>query len=377
MPDFSHFTTIGQTKPLLESIALELPKFNEQTKQLYEKQNEIAEHYQRQIDDEAERAEEEANKLKEDVNKLREDVKEITESYESKLRDKDKDIESKETELRQKNEEIKLKGQQIKTYQDRLMAKEKDKDELEKLTNDSLAHLENANEEITKLKTEIEKLKSDSSIVEKEGTIDKFRQRLNKATSFQNNIVVSSSTTTISSSSTAAAANDSSRSNNVTDNTTAITIKMNTTLPTFNGQPESNVNEWLYSCKRILEYSNYDESRRVGLASSYLRDIASQDYILHEQTHGKHWTWSEFESYMRKKYTPANHNQIIRNKLQNLKQITSVKDHYIEFRKLAIQASNMNDDEKLDLFLKGLKRDIAKWVNMKKVTSLEKAFRNL
>jgi hypothetical protein len=59
--------------------------------------------------------------------------------------------------LRQKNEEIKLKGQQIKTYQDRLMAKEKDKDDLEKLTNDSLAHLEDANQEITKLKTEIEK----------------------------------------------------------------------------------------------------------------------------------------------------------------------------------------------------------------------------
>ena len=64
------------------------------------------------------------------------------------------------------------------------MAKEKDKDELEKLTNDGLAHLENANQEKTKLKTEIEKLKSDSSIVS----------------------TVSSSTTTISSSSTAAAA---------------------------------------------------------------------------------------------------------------------------------------------------------------------------
>jgi hypothetical protein len=85
---------------------------------------------------------------------------------------------------------------------------------------------------------------------------------------------------------------------------------MNTTLPTFNGRPESNVNEWLYSCKRFLEYSNNDEGRRVGLASSYLRNIASQDYILHEQTHGKHWAWSEFESYMRKKYTPANPEQI-------------------------------------------------------------------
>jgi hypothetical protein len=70
------------------------------------------------------------------------------------------------------------------------MAKEKDKHELEKLTNDSLAHLGNANQEITKLKSEIEKLKSDSSIVEKEGTFDKFRQRLNKATSFKNNFKI-------------------------------------------------------------------------------------------------------------------------------------------------------------------------------------------
>ncbi len=81
MPDFSHFTTVGQTKPLLDSIALELPKLNEQTKQLYNKQNEIAEHYQRQKAAEEQKAEEEANKLKEDI-------KEITERYENKLKDK-------------------------------------------------------------------------------------------------------------------------------------------------------------------------------------------------------------------------------------------------------------------------------------------------
>jgi len=68
---------------------------------------------------------------------------------------------------------------------------------------------------------------------------------------------------------------------------------------------------------------------------------------------------------MRKKYTPANHNHIIRNKIQNLNQKASVKEFYVEFRKLAIQAPNMNDDEK------GLKSDIAKRVNIKKVTSPE------
>jgi len=125
MSDFSHFNNIEQAKPLLKAIALELPKINEQVKQLYNKQNEIADHYQQEIEAEATKAEEE-------INKLKADFRELTENYENQIKEKDKEIEAKKIELNQKNEEIELKGKQIDTYHDRLIEKEKTKEDLEK-----------------------------------------------------------------------------------------------------------------------------------------------------------------------------------------------------------------------------------------------------
>jgi hypothetical protein len=64
--------------------------------------------------------------------------------------------------------------------------------------------------------------------------------------------------------------------------------------------------------------------------------------MLHEKMEGKE-NWFQFVDYMRRKYTPANQGQIIREKLKNLKQITSVKEYYVDFRKLILQSTDMND----------------------------------
>ena len=155
--------------------------------------------------------------------------------------------------------------------------------------------------------------------------------------------------------------------------TTNIKIKMNTTLPTFNGRPESNVEEWIYAANRILDMGEYSDDEKVAIASNYLRDLALQDYLLHEQTFGKD-NWKGFAAYMRKKYTPANQAQLIRDKIKNLKQITSVKDYYVEFRKLAIQAHGMNEEERLSWFISGLKRSIQIHVQLKECKTIEEAY---
>ncbi len=91
-------------------------------------------------------------------------------------------------------------------------------------------------------------------------------------------------------------------------------IKMNTTLPTFHGRHDSNIGKWLYSANRTLEMAEYTDYEKVAIASNYLRDLAAQDYMLHEKMVGKE-NWFQFVDYMRKKYTPANQGQIIREKL--------------------------------------------------------------
>ena len=77
---------------------------------------------------------------------------------------------------------------------------------------------------------------------------------------------------------------------------------------------------------------------------------------------------------MRKKYTPPNHNQIIRNRIKNLKQITNVKDYYVDFRKLAIQAHGMNEEERMSWFITGLKPELARHVYLKRCKTIEEAY---
>ena len=125
---------------------------------------------------------------------------------------------------------------------------------------------------------------------------------------------------------------------------------MDSTLSPFNGNADSNVSEWLHATMRILDASSYTGQEKVLLASNFLKGLALQDYLIRERTIGKE-SWPSFINYMRSTYTPANHNLIIRERMKSLHQVTSVKDYYMEFRKLSIQTDDMTDATRLGMFL--------------------------
>jgi hypothetical protein len=152
-----------------------------------------------------------------------------------------------------------------------------------------------------------------------------------------------------------------------------IKLKINTCLQTFSGLPHQNVNEYLHSADRVFDFGQYTDNEKVNVASSYLKGIAFSDWLLHEQENGKQ-TWKQFTDYMKKKYIPANHSQVIRARIKNLKKMTSVKDYYVEFRSLSIQAPEMNTDEKLDHFINNLKPELSKQVHLKECKTIEAAY---
>jgi hypothetical protein len=152
-----------------------------------------------------------------------------------------------------------------------------------------------------------------------------------------------------------------------------IKLKINTSLQTFSGLPHQNVSEFLHGADRVFEYGQYNDNEKVNAASSYLRGIAYSDWLLHEQENGRQ-TWRQFTEYMKKKYIPSNHSQVIRSRIKNLKQLTSVKDYYVEFRSLSIQAPEMNTDEKLDHFINNLKPELSKQVHLKECKTIEAAY---
>ncbi len=150
-------------------------------------------------------------------------------------------------------------------------------------------------------------------------------------------------------------------------------IKMDSTLPTFNGSPDSNVSEWLHATKRILDACPYPGNEKVLIASNALRSYALQDYLIRERTEGKD-TWDSFIEYMRTKYTPPNHNLIIRDRMKSLHQVTSVKDYYMDFRKLAIQTDDMTDATRLGMFLDNLKPELSAHCYLNEAETLDQAY---
>ena len=150
-------------------------------------------------------------------------------------------------------------------------------------------------------------------------------------------------------------------------------IKMDSTLPTFNGSPDSNVSEWLHATMRILDACPYPGKEKVLLASNALRGFALQDYLIRERAEGKD-TWLSFIKYMRTKYTPPNHNLIIRERMKSLHQVTSVKDYYMDFRMLSVQTDDMTDATKLGMFLDNLKPELSSYCYLNQVKTLDEAY---
>ena len=149
--------------------------------------------------------------------------------------------------------------------------------------------------------------------------------------------------------------------------------KLQSTLTTFHGRTGENKGDWLFYTNRVMEHSSHNDREKILLASSYLRDVAQQDYILYEQTH-KNITWDEFTQYLKNKYTPKNNTTIIRKQLKELKHLTSVNDYFVSFRKLVNQLPNMSGEDRMIYFIEGLKFKMRKHVHSEKPKTLDEAF---
>ena len=165
--------------------------------------------------------------------------------------------------------------------------------------------------------------------------------------------------------------NIKSKSSN--NDTKELSKKLQSTLTTFHGRTGENIGDWLFYTNRVMEHSSHNDREKILLASSYLRDIAQQDYILYEQTH-KNITWDEFTHYLKNKYTPKNNTTIIRKQLKELKHLNSVNDYFVSFRKLVNQLPNMSGEDRMIYFIEGLKFKTRKHVQSEKPKTLDEAF---
>ena len=144
---------------------------------------------------------------------------------------------------------------------------------------------------------------------------------------------------------------------------------------TFDGR---HCDTFIYSLEKLFEYHGETNSaRRVALAVTFLRGSALRWYKCAEKqdTIRQLQQWDSFIAAMRSHFEASNIETLVRNKLANLKQLTSVAKYNDLFNGLIIEIADLDPRSKLDMYIRGLKPQVQLHLTLKEPTSLELAQR--
>jgi hypothetical protein len=117
-------------------------------------------------------------------------------------------------------------------------------------------------------------------------------------------------------------------------------------------------------------------SKRVYIAASCLEDSAKTWWFAQTQKpafHADRLTWDEFTELLRSQYLPTNYNTMLRERLRQCRQRTSLHGYTTEFSSIAHQITNMSEDDKVFNYIQGLKPQTASWVLTGQPTTLQAA----
>ena len=144
---------------------------------------------------------------------------------------------------------------------------------------------------------------------------------------------------------------------------------------TFDGR---NCDTFIYSMSKLFSFhGETDSERKVSLAVTYLRGSALRWYKCAEQqdSNGLLQQWPAFVEALKAFFEANNTQTLVRNKLANLKQLTSVARYNDAYNSLIIEVLDVDSRSKLDLYMRGLKPNVALHVTLKEPTDLETAQR--
>ena len=144
---------------------------------------------------------------------------------------------------------------------------------------------------------------------------------------------------------------------------------------TFDGR---HCDTFIYSLEKLFEYHNETSSeRRVALAITFLRGSALRWYKCAERqdTARQLQQWPAFIQALKDFFEAANTETLVRNKLANLRQLTSVAKYNDLFNGLIIELNDLDPRSRLDMYMRGLKPQVQLHVTLKEPQSLETAQR--
>lgn len=134
----------------------------------------------------------------------------------------------------------------------------------------------------------------------------------------------------------------------------------------FEGRRDAlTVNTWLYQVDVYFNVMQVvhpqvviDETTKISFASILLKGPAANWWYMLVQSGSAPGSWEAFKTCVQNEFIPQDSVRRSREKLRFLVQRTSVSSYLAQFRNLVIGIPGMNDDEKLDRFVSGLKHSV-------------------
>ena len=146
---------------------------------------------------------------------------------------------------------------------------------------------------------------------------------------------------------------------------------MNNQMKVFAGRVNENVDQWVLAINLNMDAANVKGDRQMKIAAGYLTEAALQFYQ-QEMKKGS-VKWEDFQKDLIKRFRPSNYQDILYNKLNEMRQQSCITKHIEHFMFLMNQAENISGDIKRNLYLNSLNKEIAANVRYRQPQNLEEA----
>ena len=154
---------------------------------------------------------------------------------------------------------------------------------------------------------------------------------------------------------------------------------MKFTMPKFSGGPNpEDYLSWALKVDKIYRVHNYDEAKKVAMASLEFEDYALnwweqvQDLRV-EQGLPQVCTWEEMKQVMRLRFVPQHYTRDLYQRLQTLKQGYKTVEEYYKEMELAMIRANVKESEEQTMarFLNGLNYQVKKITNFQPYKTIQ------
>jgi hypothetical protein len=151
-------------------------------------------------------------------------------------------------------------------------------------------------------------------------------------------------------------------------------IRPRIALPSLFDGDASKLDGWVRELQQQFAYYSTPEGERLRMGAAYLRSVAL-DWWASLSASEQPSSWDSFVSSLRSRFQPLSTATLARRQLDGLRQGTgqSVNEYISSFRRLLVPLPEMHENDRLHVFIRGLRPQIAQQVILQRADTLAKA----